>query len=62
MLKMVAPTILHIDMDAFFASVEQRDNPGLRNRPIAVIGSDKRTVIVSPSHGYYKSQLYPEEK
>jgi DNA polymerase IV len=42
--------ILHIDMDAFFASVEQRDNPALAGRPIAVIGSNQRTVIVSPSY------------
>jgi DNA polymerase-4 len=42
--------ILHIDMDAFFASVEQRDDPRLRKLPIAVVGSHKRTVLVSPSY------------
>ena len=43
-------TVLHIDMDAFFASVEQRDNPALEGRPIAVTGQGMRTVIVSPSY------------
>lgn len=43
-------TILHIDMNAFFASVEQRFNPRLRGRPIAVIGSAGRTVILTASY------------
>ena len=41
---------MHIDMNAFFASVEQRCNPALRGRPIAVIGSAKRTVVTTASY------------
>ncbi len=43
-------SVLHIDMNAFFASVEQRANPALRGRAMAVIGSEHRGVILSPSY------------
>jgi DNA polymerase-4 len=42
--------IIHIDMNAFFASVEQQANPALRERPMAVIGSVHRGVLLSPSY------------
>ena len=42
--------IMHIDMNAFFASVEQANKPELRGKPIAVIGSAKRTVITTSSY------------
>ena len=42
--------ILHIDMDAFFAAVEQRDNPDLRNKPIVVAGNSKRSVVSTASY------------
>lgn len=42
--------IFHIDMDAFFAAIEQRDNPEFLNKPIIIAGNSKRSVVSTASY------------
>ena len=46
---------MHVDMNAFFASVEQQSKPSLRDKPVAVIGAQQRTVITTAS---YEARAY----
>lgn len=42
--------IIHIDMDCFYAAIEERDDPSLRGKPVAVAGKDRRSVLTTANY------------
>ncbi len=42
--------IIHIDMDCFYAAIEERENPMLRGKPVGVAGSDRRSVLTTANY------------
>lgn len=59
MRKISMRKIIHIDMDAYFASIEQRDNPSLKGKPVIISGDlDKRSVVSTCSYEARKYGIY----